>query len=103
MPTTNFNPTVIGGSIGVQGDVGTGAINQQAQGQATGGSFSLAIPMIPLQNLAWLGEDGQVHTVKQLINGGPRLVGSAAPPMLGSASPLQNLAWLGEDGQVHTI
>ena len=51
MPTTNFNPTVIGGSIGVQGDVGTGPINQQAKGEATGGSFSLAIPMIPLQNL----------------------------------------------------
>ena len=30
MPTTNFNPTVIGGSIGVAGDVGTGPINQGA-------------------------------------------------------------------------
>ena len=28
MPTMNFNPTVIGGSIAVAGNVGTGPINQ---------------------------------------------------------------------------
>ena len=48
-----------------------------------------------LQSLAWIGADGQVHTVKQPENG---------VPMLGAARPaLQNLAWLGEDGQVHTV
>ena len=48
-----------------------------------------------LQSLAWIGADGQVHTVKQPENG---------VPMLGAARPaLQNLAWLGEDGQLHTV
>ena len=28
MPTSNFNPTVIGGNLGVAGNVGTGGINQ---------------------------------------------------------------------------
>ena len=68
-----------------------------------------------LQNLAWLGEDGKVHTVKQPENG-PRLIGSSAPRF----SPedlnipitiadctkgpcLQNLAWLDADGNVQTV
>merc|ERR1712216_1053634 len=50
MPTSNFNPTVIGGNLGVAGDVGTGEINQASSAQATGAS--VAIPMMPiLQNL----------------------------------------------------
>ena len=47
------------------------------------------------QNLAWLGEDGQVHTVNQNSNGGPKMLGATYQPTF------QNLAWLGEDGQVH--
>merc|ERR1712007_207910 len=42
-----------------------------------------------LQDLAYLGEDGQVHTVKKGMMGAVR-------------GGLQNLAWLGEDGQVHS-
>ena len=56
-----------------------------------------------LQNLAWLGKDGQIHTVKQPENyNGPPLRG-AVRPLVGSSAPLQNLAWLGEDGQIHTV
>ena len=50
-----------------------------------------------LQNLAWLGEDGQVHTVNQNSNGGPKMLGATYQPTF------QNLAWLGEDNQVHTV
>ena len=61
---------------------------------------------INLQNLAWLGADGQVHTVQQNNLNLDGFVG-AAPPMLGAVNPmalnLQNLAWLGADGQVNTV
>ena len=53
-----------------------------------------------LQNLAWLGENGQVHTVNQNNQlGGRPMLGASMPPSMG----LQNLAWLGENGQVHTV
>ena len=35
-------------------------------------------PNFSLQNLAWLGEDGQVHHVNQPANG-PKMFGSSAP------------------------
>ena len=49
MPTTNFSPVVIGGNLGVAGNVGTGPIQQGQHGVATGASVSLSIPMMPLQ------------------------------------------------------
>lgn len=58
-----------------------------------------------LQNLAWLGADGKVHTVPQ-SNGlhMDGMVGAPAPRMLGATAPhLQNLAYLGSDGKVHTV
>jgi hypothetical protein len=69
-----------------------------------------------LQQLAWLGEDGTVHTVPQSndMNGNP-ILGSSAP-MVGAwlnedgevetINDLQNLrlgAWLDEDNEVHTV
>ena len=55
-------------------------------------------PSLNLQNLAWLGADGQVHTVKQPENG-PRLRGASQKSMLGSVKPgLQNLPYLVQDG-----
>ena len=44
---------------------------------------------IGLQNLAWLGEDGKVHTVKQPENG-QRLIGSSGP-MVGGAMPVKQM------------
>ena len=69
-----------------------------------------------LQQLAWLGEDGHIHSVKQpnSMNGVP-LLGASAPMMgawldedgeIQTINDLQNLrlgAWLEEDGQVHTV
>ena len=37
-------------------------------------------PTLGLQNLAWLGEDGQVHTVNQNSNGGPKMLGATYQP-----------------------
>tara|TARA_B110000285_G_scaffold200651_1_gene234668 strand:- start:590 stop:934 length:345 start_codon:yes stop_codon:yes gene_type:complete len=52
-----------------------------------------------LQNLAWLGENGQVHTVNQNNQlGGRPMLGASMPPNVG----LQNLAYIGENGQLHT-
>jgi len=50
-----------------------------------------------LQNLAFLGADGKVHTVNQQQNG-VRMLGASAPQL-----DLQNLAFLGADGKVHTV
>ena len=38
------------------------------------------MPTLGLQNLAWLGEDGQVHTVNQNSNGGPKMLGATYQP-----------------------
>ena len=55
---------------------------------------------VDLQNLAFLGENGQVHTVNQNNQlGGRPMLGASMPPSMG----LQNLAWLGENGQLHTV
>ena len=43
-----------------------------------------------LQNLAWLGENGKVHTVNQNNQLGGRQMLGAMPPSLN----LQQLAWL---------
>lgn len=54
-----------------------------------------------LQNLAWIGQDGQVHNIQKPTNVfGPQMVGSSYTPR---GLNLQNLAWLGEDGEVHTV
>ena len=48
-----------------------------------------------LQQLAWLGEDGQIHSVNQPndMNG---------VPLLGASAPMMG-AWLDEEGELHTI
>jgi len=60
----------------------------------------------PFQNLAYLDEDGQVHSVNQVLkslDGAPHLLGATAPVMVGTNantySPFQNLGWAGEDGK----
>jgi len=46
-----------------------------------------------LQNLAWLDEDGQIHSL-QGKDGNGMMLGASAPS-------LESLAWLGKDGKVH--
>ena len=61
-----------------------------------------------MQNLAYLGADGQVHVPSRVSNnnllGGP-LLGSSmnSQAMMSPNFSLQNLAWLGEDNQVHHV
>lgn len=67
-----------------------------------------------LQQLAWLGEDGTIHSVNQPQMTQP-LLGASAPMMgawldeegeMHTINDLQNLrlgAWLEEDGEVHTV
>ena len=67
-----------------------------------------------LQQLAWLGEDGTIHSVNQPQMTQP-LLGASAPMMgawldeegeMHTNDGLQNLnigAWLGEDGEIHTV
>ena len=51
LPTSNFTPVVIGGNLGVTGNVGTGPIMQGMKGRASGAKVSATIPIMPLQNL----------------------------------------------------
>lgn len=59
---------------------------------------------IPLQNLAWLGSDGKVHTVQDGLKGQP----AGGPPLLGATAPtfqLQSLAGFvsDPDSPLHTL
>ena len=48
-----------------------------------------------LQQLAWLSEDGQIHSVNKQNN-------MNGTPVLGASAPMMG-AWLDEEGELHTI
>ena len=62
-----------------------------------------------MQNLAYLGADGQVHVPSRVANSnnilGAPLLGAQMnnQAMMSPNFSLQNLAWLGEDNQVHHV